>query len=121
MKIQAGLAFNKVAGELIVFVELGEPDVNFAVPEKSELATHVLIIFVHGLATDLKFALANFGTCGIIAFQLVPIFWKTVGILELTCNLRVVSTTSDGASPNRKFFRIILILMVMLTKKLFTM
>ena len=106
MKIQAGLVFNKVTGELIGFVDLGDPDVNFAVLEKSELATHVLVIFVRGFATDLKFALANFGTCGITAFQLVPFFWKAVGILELTCNLWVVSATSDGASPNRKFFRI---------------
>ena len=106
MKIQAGLVFNKVTGELIGFVDLGDPDVSFAVLEKSELATHVLVIFVHGFATDLKFGLANFGTCGITAFQLVPIFWKAVGILEQTCNLWIVSTTSDGASPNRKFFRI---------------
>ena len=106
MKIQAGLVLNKVTGELICFVDLGDPDVNFAVFEKSELATHVLVIFVRGFATDLKFALANFGTCGITAFQLVPVFWKVVGILELTCNLWVVSATSDGASPNRKFFRI---------------
>ena len=36
----------------------------------------------------------------------MPIFWKAVSILEMTCNLWVIAATSDGASPNRKFFRL---------------
>ena len=106
MKIQAGLVFDKHTGELIGFVDLGDPDINFAVLEKVELATHVLALFVRGVATDLKLAMANFGTTGITSYQLVPIFWKAVAVLELTCNLWVIATTSDGASPNRKFYRI---------------
>ena len=34
----------------------------------------------------------------------MPIFWKAVCYLE-NINLKVVSATADGASPNRKFFR----------------
>ena len=106
MKIQAGLVFDKNTGELIGFVDLGDPDINYAALEKVELATHALVLFVCGIATDLKFALANFGTKGVTAYQLVPIFWKAIAVLELTCNLWVAAATSDGASPNRKFYRI---------------
>ena len=106
MKIQSGLVWDKVTGELIGYVDLGDPDTNFAVFEKVELASHVLVLFVRGLYTDLKFALANFGTQGITSYALVPIFWKAVSILEMTCNLWVIAANSDGASPNRKFFRL---------------
>ncbi len=36
----------------------------------------------------------------------MPLFWEAVSILELSCNLWVIAATSDGASPNRKFFRL---------------
>ena len=35
----------------------------------------------------------------------MPIFWKAVLYLEKS-GLKVVSCTADGASPNRKFFRV---------------
>ena len=106
MKIQAGLVFDKNTGELIGFVDLGDPDINYAALEKVELATHALVLFVRGIATDLKFALANYETKGVTAYQLVSIFWKAIAVLELTCNLWVAAATSDGASPNRKFYQI---------------
>ena len=106
MKIQSGLVWDKVTGELIGYVDLGDPDTNFAVFEKVELASHVLVLFVRGLCTDLKFALANFCTQGRTSYALVRIFWKAVSILEMTCNLWVIAATSDGPSPNRKFFRL---------------
>ena len=35
----------------------------------------------------------------------MPTFWEAVAILELTCQLPVIAAVSDGASPNRKFYR----------------
>ena len=35
----------------------------------------------------------------------MPTFWEAVAILELTCKLQVIATVSDGALPNRKFYR----------------
>eukprot|EP00794_Sanderia_malayensis_P014501 gene14501-16008_t len=32
-------------------------------------------------------------------------FWEAVAILELACNLPVIAAVSDGASSNRKFYR----------------
>ena len=48
---------------------------------------------------------ATFATTGVTSFQILPIFWKAVGILE-RINLKVIATTCDGASPNRKFLRL---------------
>ena len=32
-------------------------------------------------------------------------FWEAAAILELTCHLPVIAAVSDGASSNRKFYR----------------
>ena len=107
MKIRSNLVYDKVTGELIGFVDLGDPNVNFATLEEvNERATHALVFIVQGLATDLCYSLAYFGTIGIMSYQFLPLFWEAVSILELTCNLRVIATTCDGASPNRRFFRL---------------
>lgn len=106
MKIMSNLVFDKVTGELIGYVDLGDPDINFATLDKADaVATHALVFLVRGVCTDLKFSLAYFATNGITAAQLMPLFWEAVCILELTCNLWVVAATSDGASPNRSFYR----------------
>ena len=106
MKIRSNLVYDKVTGELIGFVDLGDPNVNFATLEEvNELATHALVFIVQGLATNLCYSLAYFGTIGIMSYQLLPLFREAVSTLELTCNLWVIATTCDGASPNRIFLR----------------
>ena len=105
MKVQANLILDKVTGEIVGFTDLGDPDVNFATLEKvNDIVSHVLVFKVHGLCTELKFSLANFASTGITAHQLMPVFWEAVFCLDITCNLWVIATTADGASPNRRFF-----------------
>ena len=107
MKVMANLVLDKTTGELIGFTDLGDPDLNFGVLEKVDMiVTHALAFLVRGVCTDLKFGLAHFATAGITAAQLMPLFWEAVCILETTCNLWVIATTSDGASPNRRFYRL---------------
>ena len=107
MKVQANLVMDKVTGELIGFTDLGDPNVNFAVLEKAdEIASHVLLFLVRGMCTELKFALAHISTREVTAAQIMPIFWEAVCILETNCNLWVIGATSDGASQNRKFYRL---------------
>ena len=53
----------------------------------------------------LSYSFATFATDGISSFQIFPLFWKAVSILEITVGLKVIATTSDGASPNRAFYR----------------
>ena len=102
----SNLVFDKFTGELIGYIDLGDPEVNFATLDKAdEIATHVLVFFVRGVCTLLKFSLAHYATNGITSIQLMPIFWEAVCVLETTCNLWVIAATSDGASPNRSFYR----------------
>lgn len=96
-----------MTGELIGFTDLGDPDLNYGSLEKvNELASDALAFLVRGVCTELKFCLAHFATTGVSAAQLMPLFWEAVGILETTCNLWVIGATSDGASPNRRFYNV---------------
>ena len=107
MKVKSNLVFDKNNDELIGFVDLGDPDLNFSSfrEEEDTLATHALIFYLRGLATTLKYCFGYFATKGINSSQLMPIFWEAVYILEVLCNLRVIAATADGASPNRSFFK----------------
>ena len=106
MKIMSNLVFDKITGESIGYVDLGDPDVNFATLEElDEVATHALVFLLRGVCTELKFRLAYFSTNGVTSSQLMPLFWEAVAILELSCNLWVIAATSDGASPNRSFYK----------------
>lgn len=107
MKVMANLVLDKTTGELIGFTDLGDPNLNFGVLEKvDDVATHALAFLVRGICTELKFGLAHFATTGATAAQLLPLFWEAVCILETSCNLWVIAATSDGASPNRRFYRL---------------
>eukprot|EP00112_Aurelia_sp_Birch-Aquarium-sp1_P016687 Seg3808.2 transcript_id=Seg3808.2/GoldUCD/mRNA.D3Y31 product="DNA transposase THAP9" pseudo=true protein_id=Seg3808.2/GoldUCD/D3Y31 len=106
MKIQENLVWDKYSGELIGFVDLGDSDLNFATLKKvNTVASHVLVLLVRGVVNPLKYSFANFATANATSPQLFAIFWKAVGILELTRALRVVAVTCDGAAANRKFYR----------------
>ena len=106
MKIMSNLVFDKVTGELIGYLDLGDPDINFGTLEKADtIASHALMFFVRGICTQLKFSLAYFATNGVTSHQLMPLFWEAIGVLELTYNLWVIASTSDGASPNRRLYR----------------
>ena len=85
MKIQSNLVFEKSTGELIGFLDLGDPNVNYANFAKADkLATHVLAFLVRGVAVKLEFPFAHFATDGITAAQIMPLFWEAVSILELS-------------------------------------
>ena len=101
MKIQSKLVFNKFTNELTGFVDLGKEERN-----TSSLGTHALVFFVRGAATDVKYSLAYFLTKDVTSYQIMPLFRKSVSVLELVCNLWVCAAVCDGASPNRLFFQL---------------
>eukprot|EP00794_Sanderia_malayensis_P012424 gene12424-13709_t len=68
VKVQENLVFDKYSGNLI-----------------------------GGLASDLKFSLAYFGTKGVTSFQIMPTFWEAVAVLEMTCELPAIAAVSDDA------------------------
>eukprot|EP00112_Aurelia_sp_Birch-Aquarium-sp1_P019875 Seg500.5 transcript_id=Seg500.5/GoldUCD/mRNA.D3Y31 product="DNA transposase THAP9" pseudo=true protein_id=Seg500.5/GoldUCD/D3Y31 len=107
VKIKNNLVWDKHSGQLIGFMDLGDPDLNFVSAEKEiPLATHMLVIYLRGICTDLKYPFGNFATTAVTSFQLLPIFWSSVFYLEKACNLWVIAVVSDGASANRKFYKL---------------
>ena len=106
MKIQQNLVFDKYSGELIGYVDLGDPEKNFSTfSNEDDLATYVMVYYVLGLASDLKFALGYFATRNIYSFQIMSTFCEAICILEYTCNLPVIAAVPDGASQNRTIYR----------------
>ena len=106
MKIQSNLVFDKFSGDVIGFIDLGDPMTNYVYSEEETVASHALAFLVRGLCTDLKHVIAYFFTGNVTSFQILPIFWKAVSVLELSLNLWVCAAVNDGASANRKFFRL---------------
>ena len=105
MKIQEDLVWDKYSGELIGFVDLGDININYATLKNvEELATHILVFLVKSVVNPLSYSFASFATTGISAHQIMPNFWRAVRYLE-QINLHVIAATADGASPNRRFFR----------------
>ena len=105
MKIKENLVYNNYSGQLVEYVHLGDPKTNFvSFIDPESLATHMLVFYIRGLASDLKFEFGYFGTKDVTAQQLMMQFWKAVAVLEDTCNLLVIATVSNGPSSNRAFY-----------------
>ena len=63
MKIQSDLVFDKNSGDLVDFMDLGDPMTKFAcLDDKDIIATHALAFLVRCLCTDVKHIIAYFFT-----------------------------------------------------------
>ena len=83
MKIQEDLVWEKQTGELIGFVDLGDMKLNYATLKNvSVLATHILVFLVKSVVNPLSYSFETFATTGITSYQIFPLFWKAVNILE---------------------------------------
>ena len=106
MKIQDNLVYDKNTGDLIGFVDLGDININKATLENMDkIASHILVFLVKSVMNKLSYSFATFATSGVTSYQLFPLFWRAVALLELECHLKVIAATSDGASQNRKFYK----------------
>ena len=68
-----------------------------------KVAIHMLAFMVRENFSGLEFPYAHFLTKGATGKELFPIVWD--GVRNLESGLRVMVITCDGASPNRKFFK----------------
>ena len=107
MKVKEGIVYNKTSGHVIGFTSIGSINDDLLKLENGEehhLAKHVLVLMVRGTMFNLSFPYAHFGTEGITADLLYPVIWEAIRRLEVN-EIKVISVTADGASSNRKFFR----------------
>ncbi len=118
MRIKENLVYDKHGVRVIGYVDIGNINnelLKFEEACKQEayetsgsrrlpLAKHMLVFMVRGLFIKLNFPFAQFATHNLSADQLFPLVWDAVQKLE-AADLKVVAFVCDGASQNRKFFR----------------
>ena len=113
VKLKEDLVYDKHSGEMIGFINVG--DVNNCLAafqresvsdsQKPQLATHMLVFMVCGIVSNLKFAYAQFPCSSLTADQLYSLVWGCIRRLE-GIGFKVLATTCDGASCNRKFMKL---------------
>ena len=112
MKIKENLVYDKFDGEIVGFTSLGDINDQLQRLERDcqsgahqpEIVKHVLVIMIRGILFKLNFHLAHFATGALTAEQIFPIVWEGIRLVE-TFDLKVMCITADGASPNRKIFK----------------
>ena len=113
VSIRKDLVFDDT-GKLIGFVDLGSTQNNIDELERSlssqgsstipEEATHMFVFMAVSLFSNWKMPVAFFPTTTIKSYALFNIFWKCIEELEQR-DFKVLTSTCDGASPHRKFYR----------------
>ena len=110
------MVFVKHSLRVIGFVDVGDInnellnfehslDENEGTRLKERIAKYMLVFMVRGIFIDLNFPYAQFATRNLSSDLLFPLVWETIQKLE-AAGFMVISVTCDGASSNRKFFRI---------------
>jgi len=113
VKIKEDLVYDKNSGEMIGFSNIG--DINNCLEafqrdceddtQKPQLATHMLVFMVSGIASKLNYPYAQFPCTSLSGDQLYSLVWGCIRRLE-GIGFKVVATTCDGASCNRKFIKV---------------
>ena len=110
MKLKSGLAYSSSTGHLLGFVDVRDINNEFRVFERrikedtAELARHAFMIMVRGIFSSVQQAVAFFPTIALRSGEIYDCVMKTVLKVE-TAGLRVHAVVSDGASCNRKFYK----------------
>ena len=113
--IKSDLVFKKLTGELVGFVNLG--DVNHdlqkmvdglssdqSAPPTPQLAKQMFVFMMRSIFQPNQFhPVAHYPTLGAHGEEIFPLAWDVIQKLE-THGFKVRCITSDGASPNRKFY-----------------
>ena len=120
MYIKEDLVYNKHTNALIGFANLGDINAHLVAYEKSlhrascsdaamasiePLAKTMLVIMVRGLCSRLEFPYVQFPCNKVTGELLFQPFWEAVKRIEFI-GLKALAVTADGASTNRRFFRI---------------
>ena len=112
MKVKSGLVYSARTGKIVGFTDITEVSNEVSYFERQckgeaepEEASHVLVLMVRGLCSSLHVPVAYYPTKGISSSELYPCISEAIIYLEFA-GFKVRSLVCDGASPNRKFFRL---------------
>ena len=112
VKVKSDLVYDKHTGELVGYVNLDNVSNelinlhNITQNDALRVAKFLLVVMVRGVCNGLKYPLSTFATDGITADFLYPLIWEAIEIVELDAKLKVLYLCCDGATPNRKFFKL---------------
>ena len=101
------LVYDKHNGKLIGFVNLGDTPLSLCLSWNSSncpLAKSMLVFMVRGLFSRLNFPYAQFACHTLTGELLVDPVWEAISHLERQ-GIRVMSLTCDGASSNRRLWK----------------
>ena len=116
VKIKEDLVYNKHTGEMIGFVNVTNINQHLTTFEQHcksginpetphhNLATHMLVFMVRGLFSTLEFPYVQFPVASSTGDILHSLVWQCIEHLEII-GLKVIAVVCDGATPNRKFFK----------------
>ena len=111
VKIKEGLVYDKDECKLIGYTDVGDINNYLLAFERSiledqspQVAKHMLVLMVRGIIVPVNFPYAQYATSDAAADILFPIVWDAIRHLEFV-GLQVHTIVADGASPNRRFFR----------------
>lgn len=117
VRIKENLVYDKHGVRVIGYVDIGSVNNELLKLEQAceneqpetpgsllPVAKHMLVFMVRGLFIDLNFPYAQFATANLTADKLFPLVWEAVEKLE-AADFKVMAFVCDGASQNRKFFR----------------
>lgn len=116
VRIKDNLVYDKHSFRMIGFVDIGDVNNELLAFEqvcegevansglRLQVAKYMLVFMVRGLFVNLEFPFAQFATRNTSADLLFPMVWEAVQKLEIA-GFNVIAITCDGASFNRKFFR----------------
>ena len=107
IKIKDGLVYNTQNGKLFGYVDVADTEKIFAncIDDDSSVATHALVFMIRGLKSSLQAVAATYATRCLSAEQLYTRFWEAVSCCEMV-GFRIRCCVSDGASVNRKFYKL---------------
>ena len=116
MYVKENLVYNKNSGKLIGFCDLGDINNHLLHFQNSleggretaeqTLAKTMFVIMVRGLFTRLQYPYVQFPcTTKMSGDMLYDLVWEAVYRLE-RLTLKVIAITADGASINRRFFKL---------------
>ena len=111
VRITENLVYDKYGVKNIGYVDLGNVLFKFEQSCESGLtenpvpvARYMLVLIVRGIFINVSFPFAQFPTHSLSSDQLFPVVWEAVEKLE-AADFKVMAFVCDGASQNRKFFR----------------
>ena len=105
IKVQQNLVYDKYTHQLKGYVDLEDPQLSFSTFNDCDaLASYILVFYLRGILCDSEFVIAYFTAKGTTSYQILC--WDAVVILQGTCDLKIITVLSDGASLSRKFYRL---------------